>query len=66
MSAIQEHHVSTLAHRIGLRLVQPPTQSGLALYRLVEPSSMQPIYPAGGPDGAPLADLEDWLQFPWE
>jgi hypothetical protein len=66
MRAIREHHVSILAHRIGLRLVQPPAQSGHTLYRLVQPSTMQRIYPAGGDNGAPLEDLEDGLRFPWE
>ncbi len=66
MSAIREHAVSTMAHRIGLRLVQPADDAGVSLYQLVEPSSMQPIYPGGGQNGVALEELEDWLSFPWE
>ncbi|WP_058554304.1 hypothetical protein [Thiohalocapsa sp. ML1] len=66
MSAIREHQVSTMAHRIGLRLVQPADERDLSLYRLVEPSSMQPVYPGGGELGVGLDELEDWLRFPWE
>ena len=66
MTAIREHHVNSLAHRIGLRLVQPEPAAGTALFRLVEPISMQPIYPAGAAPGVELDELEDWLQFPWE
>jgi hypothetical protein len=66
MSAIREHHVSALAHRIGLRLVQPSVEAGVPLYRLVEPMSMQPVYPGGDIPGVALHELEDWLQFPWE
>ncbi len=66
MNAVQEHRVSTLAHRIGLRLVQPTGETGSTTYRLVEPMSMQPVYPGGDAGGAALEELEDWLQFPWE
>jgi hypothetical protein len=66
MSAVREHHVSTLAHRIGLRLVQPADEAGTAMYRLVEPMSLQHVYPGGNGPGAELEELEDWLQFPWE
>ncbi len=66
MTAIREHQVSTLAHRMGLRLVQPVKQGGESLYRLVEPFSMQPVYPGGNELGVGLDELEDWLAFPWE
>jgi hypothetical protein len=66
MSAIREHQVSTMAHRIGLRLVKPVQQGDDSLYRLVEPFSMQPVYPGGSESGVRLAELEDWLAFPWE
>ncbi|WP_295887981.1 hypothetical protein [uncultured Thiohalocapsa sp.] len=66
MTAIREHHVSSLAHRIGLRLVKPEAEADTRLFRLVEPLSMQPIYPAGETGGVELDELEDWLQFPWE
>ena len=66
MSAIREHHVSTLAHRIGLRLMQPPLEADAPLYRLVEPMSMQSVYPGGDTPGATLDELQDWLEFPWE
>lgn len=66
MTAIREHRVSNLAFRIGLRLVPPEPDAGTRLFRLVEPTSMQPVYPAGETPGAELDELEDWLQFPWE
>jgi hypothetical protein len=66
MSAIREHQVSTMAHRIGLRLLQPPGEAGVSLYRLVEAFSMQPVYPGGNVPGVALDELEDWLSFPWE
>ena len=66
MHAIREHQVSTLAHRIGLRLVQPALEAGTPLYRLVEPMTMQSIYPGGDTPGVTLDELRDWLEFPWE
>jgi hypothetical protein len=66
MSAVHELHVDALAHRIGLRLRRVSTGGGEPLYQLVEPSSMTPVLPAGGAEGARLHDLEDWLHFPWE
>ena len=66
MTAVREHEVNSLAHRIGLRLVQPEAEADTALFRLVEPLSMQPIYPAGDAAGVALDELEDWLRFPWE
>ncbi|MCF7982847.1 MAG: hypothetical protein K9L70_00435 [Thiohalocapsa sp.] len=66
MSPIREHHVSTLADRIGLRLVQPAVRNKIPLYRLVEPSTMQPVYPGGSEPGVALEELADWLEFPWE
>jgi hypothetical protein len=66
MSAIHEHRVSKLAHRIGLRLVCSDAESHEPRFRLVEPTSMTPVYPGGADDGSPLDDLEDWLQLPWE
>jgi hypothetical protein len=66
MSAVREHRVSALAHRIGLRLTQPENEAGSATYWLVEPMSLQPVYPGGDAPGAELDELEDWLNFPWE
>ncbi|MCG6940232.1 MAG: hypothetical protein LJE69_03155 [Thiohalocapsa sp.] len=66
MLAIREHRVCTLAHRIGLRLVRASDDTEQPLYRLVEPHSMTPVLPGDRAGGADLAELEDWLQFPWE
>jgi hypothetical protein len=66
MSAIREHQVSTLAHRLGLRLQQRDAATAEGLYQLVEPLTLQPVYPGGGGSGARLDELQDWLQFPWE
>lgn len=66
MSAIREHQVSTLAHRIGLRLQQRDAATDADLYQLVEPLTLQPVYPGGSSSGARLEELQDWLQFPWE
>jgi hypothetical protein len=66
MVASQEYRVSTLAHRIGLQLTRMSGTDDVILYRLVEPSTMMPIYPGGGIEGAVLHEIEDWLSFPWE
>jgi hypothetical protein len=66
MLAIHEHHVCTLAHRMGLRLVRATDQTEPPLYRLVEPHSMTPVLPGGSAGGSDLGELEDWLQQPWE
>jgi hypothetical protein len=66
MLATNEYRVCTLAQSMGLRLVRATDDAEPPLYRLVEPKSMTPILPGGGGDGAYLADLEDWLQQPWE
>lgn len=66
MSAIREHEVSTLAQRIGLRLHQRDTATDDDLYQLIEPLTLQSVYPGGSSSGARLEELQDWLQFPWE
>jgi len=66
MSAIREHRVCTLAHRMGLRLVRATEVTEQPLYRLVEPHSMAPVLPTDRGSGTDLAELEDWLEFPWE
>jgi hypothetical protein len=66
MLAIHEHRVCNLAHRMGLRLVRASDQTEPPLYRLVEPHSMTPVLPGGATSGADLAEIEDWLQLPWE
>ena len=59
----QELRVSTLAQRLGLRLIHPVADADDARYQLVEAHTMTPIWPGAG---APLSELDDWLQFPWE
>jgi hypothetical protein len=66
MPAIHEHHVCTLAQRMGLRLVRATDEVERPLYRLVEPHSMTPVLPGGSATGADLEELEDWLQQPGE
>ena len=66
MLATKEYRVCNLAQSMGLRLVRAADKADGSLFRLVEPHSMTPILPAGGHAGAHLADLEDWLQRPWE
>jgi hypothetical protein len=66
MNAMREQQVSSMAHRIGLRLMQPADEQDSTLYRLVETYSMQPVYPGGAEAGVGLDELEDWLRFPWE
>jgi hypothetical protein len=66
MVAMHEQRVSTLAHRVGLRLTRDPTSTGVLLYRLTEPAAEMAIFPGGVGDGAPLGEWEDWLQRPWE
>jgi hypothetical protein len=66
MVASQEYRVSTLAHRIGLQLTRMSGADDVILYRLVEPSTMMPIFPGGGIEGTVLHEIEDWLGFPWE
>ena len=63
MVAVHEQRVSTLAHRVGLRLIRPVAAADQSLYQLVEANTMAPIWPGGG---AQLRELEDWLHFPWE
>ncbi len=65
MLATKEYRVCNLAQAMGLRLVRAADEADAPLYRLVEPHSMTPILP-GGDGGVHLADLEDWLQRPWE
>ncbi|NBC13114.1 MAG: hypothetical protein GVY09_07155 [Gammaproteobacteria bacterium] len=64
--AVHEHRVCTLAHRMGLRLVRATNDGGPPQYRLVEPHSMTPVLPGSAGAGADLAELEEWLQMPWE
>lgn len=66
MSALLEHRVRGLAHRVGLRLVIDDEQDDERRYRLVEPMSMTPISADGGSGNALLHELESWLEFPWE
>jgi hypothetical protein len=51
---------------MGLRLVRATEETEPPLYRLVEPHSMTPVLPGGPAGAADLAELEDWLQQPWE
>lgn len=66
MLAIREHHVSTLAQQMGLRLVRAPNENKPPLYRLVEPHSMTPVLPGQSTRGSDLAELERWLQTQWQ
>jgi hypothetical protein len=67
MSVSQEHRVSMLAHRFGLRLICSIDNAPERGYQLVEPMSMSPVYPGGAHErGSSLEDLDDWLQLPWE
>jgi len=51
---------------MGLFLARTHEVEYAALYQLVEAETMMTIYPGGSLEGAALADLEDWLGFPWE
>jgi hypothetical protein len=66
MLATKEYRVCNLAQAMGLRLVRAKDATDAPLYRLVEPHSMTPILPGGGHGPVHLADLEGWLQHPWE
>jgi hypothetical protein len=66
MSATHEQRIHDLAHRVGLELARISTSEDCASWRLVEPISKRPVYPGGIHEGTELAELEDWLRFPWE
>lgn len=66
MFAMHEERVSSLAHRLGLRLSMTTELREGRLYQLLERETMTPIYPGRPGDGATLIELEDWLALPWE
>lgn len=66
MIALHESRVKALAQRMGLFLARTHEGENAALFQLVEAETMMTIYPGGSLEGAALADLEDWLGFPWE
>jgi hypothetical protein len=63
---LDERRVSMLAHRVGLELTRSRNGENRIVYQLVEPEAMIYVYPGGDANGVSLADLEDWLRFPWE